>query len=129
MTRDDEAAVTPGPRRRGLLAALVVLAAAALTLLIVAGSGVFGSEVVRIEVPTGTAERLEAGEEVELLPRTLEVEVGDRLVIVNHDRVAHEVGPYAVAAGQRLEQTFTAPGTIEGVCTLHPSGAITIEVR
>ena len=129
-SEDDPATASSGPaRRRGLLTAIVVLAAAVVGLLIVAGSDIVGSEEVRIEVPTGTADRLEAGEEVDLLPRTLEVDVGDRLVIVNHDRVAHEVGPYAVAAGQRLEQTFTAPGTIEGVCTLHPSGAITIEVR
>lgn len=128
----DPAPATPPPpdggRRRGL-AVVVGLLLTVGALLALALSGVLGSEEVRVEVPAGTAAGLEAGAAVELLPRRLEVAVGDRLVIVNHDDVAHEVGPYAVAPGQRLEQTFTSPGTIEGVCTLHPSGAITIEVR
>jgi plastocyanin len=98
-------------------------------LLAVALAGSLGSEEIVVEVPLGTAERMAAGEEVELLPRTLRVAVGDRLRIVNHDDAPHEVGPYAVAPGQTLEQTFTSPGTLEGLCTLHPSGAITIEVR
>jgi plastocyanin len=114
--------------RRGPILAGVA-AVAAVVLLVVAVTATLGSEEILVEVPAGTAERMAAGEEVELLPRTLRVSVGDRLRIVNHDDEAHEVGPYAVAPGQTLEQTFTSPGTLEGLCTLHPSGAITIEVR
>jgi plastocyanin len=119
----------PPPRRR--LATILAVGAAlgAVVLLAVALAGSLGSEEIVVEVPLGTAERMAAGEEVELLPRTLRVAVGDRLRIVNHDDAPHEVGPYAVAPGQTLEQTFTSPGTLEGLCTLHPSGAITIEVR
>ncbi len=87
------------------------------------------SETIMVEVAPGTAARLAAGEEVDLLPRTLEVAVGDRLEITNRDDVVHEVGPYTVAAGQTLRQTFTSVGVLEGACTLHPSGAITIVVR
>jgi plastocyanin len=120
----------PPPARRGLATILAVGAAlGAVVLLAVALAGSLGSEEIVVEVPLGTAERMAAGEEVELLPRTLRVAVGDRLRIVNHDDAPHEVGPYAVAPGQTLEQTFTSPGTLEGLCTLHPSGAITIEVR
>ena len=115
-------------RRRGT-AVVVALLLVVGALLAVALTGVLGSDQVRVEVPAGIAADLEAGTAIELLPRHLEVSVGDQLVIINHDEVAHEVGPYVVAPGQRLEQTFTSPGTIEGVCTLHPSGAITIEVR
>ncbi len=130
--RPDPVAATPSPpgaARRRLVVVVVGLLLAVGALLAVALSGVLDSEEVRVEVPAGTAAELEAGTAPQLLPRRLEVDVGDQLVIVNHDDVAHEVGPYAVAPGQRLEQTFTSPGTIEGVCTLHPSGAITIEVR
>ena len=106
-------------------------------LLLLAGAGTVGlavrsllaTEEIRVEVAAGTAERLAAGEPVELLPRTLEVQVGDRLEIVNHDTVTHEVGPYVVAPGQTLRQTFTSAGVLEGACTLHPSGAIRIIVR
>jgi plastocyanin len=117
----------PGRRRGQILAGSA--AVAAIVLLVIAVTATLGSEEILVEVPAGTAERMAAGEEIELLPRTLRVSVGDRLRIVNHDDQAHEVGPYAVAAGQTLEQTFTSPGTLEGLCTLHPSGAITIEVR
>jgi len=106
-----------------------LLAVVAIALLVVALRGWASSEEVLVTVEPGTAERLARGEQVELLPRTLEVAVGDRLEIVNRDEVTHEVGPYTVAPGQTLTQTFTSPGTLEGACTLHPEGAITIVVR
>jgi hypothetical protein len=118
----------PRSRRTPLIIAIVV-AAPALVLLIVALIGSLRSELIVVEVPAGTAERIEAGEFVELLPGTLEVSVGDTLEIRNLDAHAHEVGPYVVGAGQTLRQTFTSPGTIQGLCTLHPSGEITIVVR
>ena len=130
--RPDPGSATPSPpgaaRRRAMVVVVGLLLAVA-ALLAVAISGVLDAEEVRVEIPAGTAAELEAGTDLQLLPRRLEVEVGDQLVIVNHDDDAHEVGPYTVAPGQRLQQTFTSPGTIEGVCTLHPSGTITIEVR
>jgi plastocyanin len=116
-------------RRKASLLVLGLLAVAGATLLVVALTGSLRTEEIIVEVPAGTAARLEAGEPVQLLPRTLQVAVGDRLRVVNHDDVTHEVGPYTVLPGQTLEQTFTSPGTLEGLCTLHPSGAITIEVR
>ena len=64
-----------------------------------------------------------------LFPRRLEVAVGDRLIIANEDVVTHQVGPYVVGSGQRIDQTFSTVGSIEGICTLHPSGEVTIVVR
>lgn len=118
----------PATRRgRWVLVALIVVPAIAL--IAVAASSALRSETIVVDVPPGTAERLAAGETVELLPRTLEVSVGDRLEVHNRDVVAHQVGPYDVAAGQSLAQTFTTPGTLEGLCTLHESGQVTIVVR
>lgn len=118
----------PAPNHRPMLIGIGVLLAVALALLVTVLTNL-GSEELVVEVEAGTAERIAAGERVELLPRTLEVSVGDSLEIRNYDVVTHEVGPYTVAAGQILRQTFTSPGTIEGLCTLHESGAITIVVR
>ncbi len=117
---------TPSTWRRALSA---VVAVAAVALLVVALQAWTSSEEIEVTVAAGTAERIAAGEEIELLPRTLEVEVGDRLEIINLDDATHEVGPYTVAAGQTLTQTFTSPGILEGACTLHPSGEITIVIR
>lgn len=117
------------PARRASLALVALVAAPAVALLLVALLLSLRSELIMVEVPAGTADRIAAGELVELVPRTLEVSVGDTLEIHNRDGVAHEVGPYTVAAGQTLRQTFTSPGTIQGVCSLHPSGELTIRVR
>lgn len=114
--------------RRLIAAALAVAVVLAGVLLVVAVRGVASSETITIDVPPGTGQRLDAGAQVELLPRILRVEVGDDLVVTNRDERPHQVGPYTVAAGQTLRQEFTTPGTIEGICTLHPSGAVSIVV-
>jgi len=81
-----------------------------------------------ITIPDGTADRIAAGESVELLPADLRFQLRDRLIVVNNDRVNHQVGPFTVAAGQRLEKRFSEAATLEGSCSLHPSGNITIEI-
>lgn len=105
-----------------------VAATALLLLAVLVLPGLRPATVV-VKVESGTAQRLDAGAELDLLPRTLNVAVGDRLEIVNRDVVTHQIGPYTVAAGQTLRQTFTSVGVLEGACTLHPSGSITIVVR
>ena len=87
------------------------------------------SQTISISVPEGTQAQMDAGEEIVLFPRRLEVGVGDRIVIENDDASSHQVGPYVVGPGQRIVQTFSTTGIIEGVCTLHPSGEVTIVVR
>lgn len=87
------------------------------------------SQTINISVPVGTQAQMDAGEEIVLFPRRLEVGVGDRIVIQNDDIASHQVGPYVVGPGQRIVQTFATTGVIEGICTLHPSGEVTIVVR
>lgn len=80
-------------------------------------------------VPPGTGARIEAGEKLYVFPARLEVRVGDQLVIHNNDTRVAEVGPYTVDRNATLAQTFNRPGTIVGICTIHPSGRVTIHVR
>jgi plastocyanin len=87
------------------------------------------AQTIEILVPEGTQAQMDAGEEIVLFPRRLEVGVGDRIVITNDDTSSHQVGPYVVGPGQEIVQTFSSPGVIEGICTLHPSGEVTIVVR
>lgn len=116
------------PGRRWALVLLVAVGLMVALALAVALRGGVTGETIAVDVPPGTMERIESGDQVQLLPRTLRVEVGDTLEVVNRDDHLHEVGPYTVGPGQTVRQTFTSPGTIEGVCTLHPAGAITIVV-
>jgi hypothetical protein len=80
-------------------------------------------------IPFGTGQRIDAGEEVEIVPRTLEVEVGERIRIVNDDVQGANVGIFWVPAGRTVTMEFTTPGTLTGECDVHPDGAFTIEVR
>jgi plastocyanin len=79
-------------------------------------------------IPAGTGERLLAGEGVEVLPATLRARVGEVLRIVNQDEQGHLIGAFYVRAGETLVQRFTAAGTFEGECSVHPSGRFVLEV-
>lgn len=79
-------------------------------------------------IPAGTAERIEAGEPIEIVPAELIVEIGDALRIVNEDSADHIVGVFFVAAGETLTQRFNSPAVLEGECSVHPSGSFTLRV-
>lgn len=79
-------------------------------------------------IPAGTAERIEAGESIEIVPAELVVEVGDALRIVNEDSADHVVGVFFVAAGETLTQRFNSTAVLEGECSVHPSGSFTLRV-
>ena len=111
------------------LAAIAAGGALLIALAVVVVQLTGGSETISIVVPAGTQARIDAGEEIELIPALLEVERGDRIVVVNNDDSSHQVGPYVVGPNQTIEQQFTYAGRIEGICTLHPSGEVAIVVR
>lgn len=81
------------------------------------------------EIPLGTGERFDNGEIIEIIPATLEVNVGEVLRIVNDDDRDHLIGPFFVGAGETLVQRFSAPGEFEGLCTVHPSGQFVLKVK
>ncbi|MEY2959589.1 MAG: hypothetical protein RLZZ01_2157 [Actinomycetota bacterium] len=79
-------------------------------------------------IPAGTAERIEGGESIEIVPAELIVTVDDTLRIVNDDTEDHVVGVFFVAAGETLTQRFNSPAVLEGECSVHPSGAFSLRV-
>ena len=81
-----------------------------------------------IEIPAGTAERVAAGESVDVLPPDLEFALKDRLVLVNNDSESHTVGPFNVAAGQRLERRLSQAISFNGFCSLHTDARISLRV-
>lgn len=80
-------------------------------------------------IPPGTADRIEAGEEVEVVPRELTVQVGESIRIVNHDDVGHVVGVFYVGAGETITKRFTSPGELTNECTVHSDGVFTLRVE
>jgi plastocyanin len=79
-------------------------------------------------IPTGTGQKIEAGEYVEVLPARLDVKVGDHITIENNDAQDHIVGPFFVAANDTLEHTFVSPGSFSGACSAHSEGEILVVV-
>lgn len=79
-------------------------------------------------IPAGAGEALDRGEPLEILPGSLEVQVGEVIRIVNEDDRGHLVGPFFVGANETLTQRFTSPGEFIGECTVHPSGQLVLTV-
>ncbi|MEM9607795.1 MAG: hypothetical protein AAGA99_10265 [Actinomycetota bacterium] len=79
-------------------------------------------------IPAGAGEAFDRGEPLEILPGNLDVRVGEVLEIVNEDDRGHLIGPFFVGAGETLRQRFASPGEFIGICTVHPSGEITVTV-
>jgi hypothetical protein len=104
------------------LSALVVLAAGALTLLMTREPDPRSGIDHQFVVPAGTGSTLDAGGSVDILPRDLEVHVGDRIVVFNEDTRSHEVGPWTVPAGDTFTFRFKAVGRYDSHCSLHSGG-------
>lgn len=120
------------------LAALTVVAIAVYSL----GVGLFGgsesslTETVPNDrpvdyayvIPLGTADRIDQGIDVEILPASLQVHVGQTLQIVNRDHRSHLIGPFSIAAGQTVTQTFVSVGRLQGTCSIQPDRRFEIDV-
>lgn len=84
---------------------------------------------IEIVIPEGFADGLANGQDPNLIDDDLVFSMNDTLVLVNRDRVAHRVGPYQVAPGETISQTFTEVAVFEGGCSLHAGGEVTIAVQ
>lgn len=84
---------------------------------------------LEFDIPPGTSARIQAGEQVSLLPSPLVVTVGDTIRIRNRDRDPLLIGPFWVGARSTLTERFVEPGRFVGDCVVHPSGRLVVEVR
>jgi len=108
-----------------------VLAVASTVLIGACSSGgpeLRAGETREYTIPAGTGDRIDRGEKVAIVPSKIVLHVGDRFVVHNDDDREHAVGPYVVGAGETLEQRFTTPGLLRGLCTLHQSRELEILV-
>jgi plastocyanin len=82
-------------------------------------------------VPAGTTAKLGAGQAVNVLPNTVELQIGvqDTLVIRNQDVFPIDVGGVRINTGQSYIQQFTVPGTFDLVCSVHTSDKIRVIVK
>jgi len=93
------------------------------------GAALGGQEATyEFVIPPGAGDALAAGEPLRIVPAYFEAKVGESVRIVNNDRRGHNVGPWYVGSNETLKQKFTSPGIYEGLCSVHPSGAMVLEV-
>lgn len=79
-------------------------------------------------VPEGTWAAVTAGEDIEIMPEVVELEVGDQLRIVNNDVETHILGPYTVRPGETFEVIYTVPGEYPGTCTANTAKSTVIKI-
>lgn len=114
----------------------VVAAAAGLILLACTGWAAFapvaaGSREQVFEIPAGTHARRMGGNQVEILPRTIELTLGvkDILVFRNSDTAPHIFGPTLIMPGQSFRLPFAAASTYSFQCTAHADGQLSVIVE
>jgi hypothetical protein len=86
---------------------------------------------MRVEyvIPQGASKRIAAGESIDTIPAQALFIVGDELVLNNQDEVNHQVGPFWIPAKSALVIPLDRENSFNYLCTIHPSGAIGLEVR
>ncbi len=119
-------------RSRGVLTTIVVTTFA-FWLILALALWIYTADARRptthtLVIPDGSIELIASGENPLKIPSNWSFLADDTLVIVNEDRVDHWLGDFWVAAG--TTQAFDLQPDFGGswLCTLHPSGAITIDV-
>ncbi len=86
------------------------------------------SREISYTIPLGTVERLQAGEDVSVLPDTIELTTADWLVIRNDDHESFLFGNFTIRAGETFKHRYSQPGDYTADCTLHQSGAVKVLV-
>jgi plastocyanin len=125
--------------RSVVLVAIAVIGAGIVAVLVEGGSDVGGLELANADdetvfqldyvIPEGTAARVAAGDQIDIVPAEINARVGDAIRIVNDDTADHVVGIFFVGSGETVTQRFTSAGVLTGRCTIHASGAFTLRVE
>lgn len=86
-------------------------------------------KTIQIVVPSGSAQRVEAGETPVSLPDTMVFVVGDILEVVNQDVVDHQLGPIWVPAGGTGRLELKEPNQYSYSCSFAVNNYLGFDVR
>lgn len=116
-----------------VLAAVVALAAALASSRSDGGSAstpAASSEprTIRYLAPLGTGDRIDAGEEVEIIPAELTLHVGDELILLNEDDREHSIAGYQVRPGDTVTISYPRPGLYMNSCSVNTDELVYIYV-
>ncbi|MGI9666896.1 MAG: hypothetical protein ACR2N2_07345 [Acidimicrobiia bacterium] len=123
-------------RRRRWVEAVVIIAASTLLIftlssiaLLIYTDDTRDPTTHTIEIPPGSYELIEQGENPLEVPPTWTFYADDTLVLDNRDSVAHSLGNWVIPPN--TIQAFEMQPAYGGLftCSLHPSGAITLNIQ
>jgi len=86
-------------------------------------------QVVELEIPLGTAARVESGESVPSLPTSMAFVVGDTLLVRNHDSANHQLGPLFIPAGSSASLKLDSATRYAASCSFQPQRYFGIDVQ
>lgn len=123
-------------RRRKIIEAIAIIAASTFVIFVLSSialliytNGSRDATVHTVEIPEGSWELIEQGENPLEIPPTWTFYADDTLVLDNRDSVTHTLGNWVVPPN--TIQAFELQPAYGGffVCSLHPSGAITLSIQ
>ena len=86
-------------------------------------------EVVSLNIPPGTAQRVALGEASPGLPASMYFVVGDTLTVNNLDSVVHQLGPLFIPSGSSSSMKLDSEENYAFTCSFIPSKYIGLSVR
>jgi hypothetical protein len=75
---------------------------------------------IELIIPAGTAERVAAGQAPPSIPANMNFVVGDTLVVVNQDKVDHQLGPLWVPPGASASMNLSSESNYMLECSFQP---------
>jgi hypothetical protein len=88
-----------------------------------------GPKTITLVIPNGTAQRIQAGEQVETIPPEMVFVVGDVLEVVNEDTVSHQLGPVWVPPGSTGKLVMEKAEASAVNCSFQSSQFLGLDVR
>ena len=84
---------------------------------------------VELVIPAGTADKVANGESPPGIPEDMTFVVGDTFVVVNQDRVDHQLGPLWIPAGTSASMPLDTEENYVLTCSFQSTSIFGIDVR
>lgn len=86
-------------------------------------------QVIRINIPAGTALRVSQGKSDPSLPSSMTFVVGDTLLVNNQDTAVHQLGPLSVPPGASSTMKLEAAQDYAAACSFQPTKYIGLRIQ
>lgn len=84
---------------------------------------------IELTIPAGTAEKIAQGQAAPGIPTDMGFVLGDTLVVINQDIVAHQLGPLWIPAASTASLRLDQAGNLAYQCSFEPTHYFGLDVR